>query len=121
MITRCGVPPAFAHDPALPPPLFAIHPAHRAQFTPRRVAGGAVTLAILPAPGGPAGQPRLASRGGLVGGAVVLTGLPSTPGGSSGYGYLGMDITDAASWPRPFRPATGMIEFLNYPGGMPPQ
>ncbi len=93
MMTRCGVPPAFAHDPALPPPLHAVHPADRV---------------------------RLPARGGLAGGAVVLVGVASTPGGSSGYGYLGMDITDAGSWPRPFRPTAGMISFLNYPGGMPP-
>jgi len=53
----------------------------------------------------PAQRAPSAPRGGLVGGgAVVLTGLPSTPGGSSGYGYVGMDITDPASWPRPYRP-----------------
>jgi hypothetical protein len=78
MITRCSVFPAAAHDPAAPPPLHAVAPWHRGQ---------------LPA------------RGGLAGGAVVLTGAASTPGGSSGFGYLGMDITDPASWPRPFNPA----------------
>lgn len=94
MMTRCGIPPAYAHDPALPPPLHAVHPDHRNR---------------LPGP-----------RGGLGGGAVVLVGLQSTAGGSSGYGYLGMDITDPSSWPRPFNPAPGMISFLNYPGGVPP-
>lgn len=78
MITRCGVPPMYAHDPGAAPPMHAVHPAHRGQ---------------LPGRGG-----------GLAGGAVVFTGLPSTPGGSSGYGYLGMDITDPASWPRPYQP-----------------
>ena len=76
MITRHTW-PDYAHTPDLPPPLCHVHPAQRA---------------YLPA------------RGGLAGGAVVLTGLPSTPGGSSGYGYLGMDITDPGSWPRMFRP-----------------
>jgi len=78
MITRCSVFPAAAHDPYAPPPLHAVAPEHRGQ---------------LPARGGLAG-----------GGAVVFTGIPSTPGGSSGYGYLGMDITEPESWPRPFSP-----------------
>lgn len=78
MITRHAF-PGYEHSPGLPPPMCHVHPGSRA---------------VLP------------SRGGLAaGGAVVFTGLPSTPGGSSGYGYLGMDITDAASWPRPFNPA----------------
>jgi hypothetical protein len=77
MITRCSVFPPAAHDPAAPPPLHAVGLEHRGQ---------------LPA------------RGGLAGGAVVFTGIPSTPGGSSGFGYLGMDITDPGSWPRPFNP-----------------
>lgn len=77
MITRT-IWPGWAPDPGLPPPMCHAHPEHRF---------------VLP------------SRGGLAGGgAVVLTGLPSTPGGSSGYGYLGMDITDPGSWPRPFNP-----------------
>lgn len=78
MFTRCSVFPSDPHDPVLPPPLNAVHPLQRA---------------------------ALLQRGGLAGGAVILSGLASTPGGSSGYGYLGMDITDAASWPRPFNPA----------------
>lgn len=87
MITR-PVWPGWAHDAAAPPPLCHIHPRQR-----------------VPAP----------PRGGLVGGgAVVLTGLPSTPGGSSGYGYLGMDITDPASWPRPFRPQQSSAWYI-YP------
>jgi hypothetical protein len=77
MITR-GTWPGWAPDMSLPPPMCHVHPAQRVPRPP---------------------------RGGLVGGgAVVLTGLPSTPGGSSGYGYVGMDITDPGSWPRPFRP-----------------
>ena len=78
MITRHAW-PDYEHSPGLPPPMCHVHPADRGPSVPR----------------GP----------GLVGGgAVLLTGLPSTPGGSSGYGYLGMDITDPASWPRQFRP-----------------
>ena len=87
MITR-HVWPGYAPSPELAPPLCHVHPAHRVGAAP---------------------------RGGLLGGgAVVLTGLPSTPGGSSGYGYVGMDITDAGSWPRPFRPQQTTAWFV-YP------
>jgi hypothetical protein len=87
MITRHAW-PGWEQTPELPPPMCHVHPADR---TP------------LPA------------RGGLAGGAVVLTGLASTPGGSSGYGYLGMDITDPASWPRPFRPQQTTAWFVRPP------
>lgn len=50
----------------------------------------------------------LQARGGLAGGAVVLTMPPGNWGGT-GYGWLGMDPTDPASWPRPFNPQAGMI------------
>lgn len=47
-------------------------------------------------------------RGGLAGGAVILTGLAG-PGTWTGYGWLGMDPSDSSTWPRPFRPAPGML------------
>lgn len=77
MITRT-VWPGWEADGSLPPPMCHAHPEQRY---------------VLPHRGGLAG-----------GGVVVFAGLPSTPGGSSGYGYLGMDITDPGSWPRPFNP-----------------
>ena len=81
-----------SHRPWMPPPLHAIHPA--AQH-----------------------PTHLPDRGGLAGGAVVLTGIASTPGGSSGYGYLGMDITDPQSWPRPFRPQHTTAWYVSWPEG----
>ena len=51
---------------------------------------------------------QLMQRGGLAGGAVVLQmGYGGWAG--TGYGWLGMDPSDPATWPRPFRPAPGMI------------
>lgn len=77
MFTRNSVAPAYAHDPGQPFPMSHMHPAHRQ----------------APAP----------ERGGFVGGGVVNLHVPVGPGGT-GYGYLGMDITDAKSWPRPYNP-----------------
>lgn len=53
--------------------------------------------------------------GGLQGGAVVLNtaGWVGIRNGLTGYGYLGMDPSDPQTWPRPFRPAPGMIAYLN--------
>lgn len=79
-----------SHVIGQPPPLHCLHPAHQALTMP--------------------------PRGGLVGGGVVLLGLPSTPGGSAAYGYLGMDITDPASWPRPFNPCPTGAWFVRWPG-----
>lgn len=50
----------------------------------------------------------MGARGGLAGGAVVLKMPPGNWGGT-GYGWLGMDPSDPASWPRPFAPQQGMI------------
>ena len=58
--------------------------------------------------------PPALGRGGLAGGAVVLTGIPAT--GGTGYGYLGMDITDPASWPRPFNPQQTAAWFVTPAG-----
>lgn len=79
-----------SHVTGMPPPLHALHPVHQA--------------AMLPPRGGLAG-----------GGGVVLLGIPSTPG-PGGYGYLGMDITDPGSWPRPFNPAPTNAWFVRWPG-----
>lgn len=116
MITRCSIFPPEPHDPAAPPPLHAVSPADRAAWSGRAVTPGGPLAAGTSEPAQAAAGPRGygAARGGLLGGAVVFTGLPSTPGGSSGYGYLGMDITDPASWPRPFNPQPSRAWFC-YP------
>ncbi len=51
---------------------------------------------------------QLAQRGGLAGGAVVLQ-MGYGGWADTGYGWLGMDPSDPQTWPRPFRPAPGMI------------
>ena len=87
MITRCHTPHSYGHGGyAAPPYHVTMHPHQHAP---------------------------LPQRGGLAGGAVLLR-MPVAPGGT-GYGYLGMDPSDPASWPRPFNPAPGMISFLNGP------
>ncbi len=60
-------------------------------------------------------HPSLGRPGGLAGGAVTLQspGVWGIRRGNTGYGYLGMDPSDPATWPRPFRPAPGMISYLN--------
>jgi hypothetical protein len=62
----------------------------------------------------PMGRAAAGAQGGLEGGYVVLTGLPSVdlPAGR-GFRYLGMDPSDPQTWPRPFNPAPGMIAYLN--------
>lgn len=72
-------------------------------------------------PGRPADRPPMsrhsAGGGGLEGGAVALNtaGWVGIRRSGTGYGYLGMDPSDPQSWPRPFRPAAGMIAYLNGP------
>jgi hypothetical protein len=64
----------------------------------------------------PASRAQLYGAGGLMGGAVTLTarGLVGQSRGNTGYGYLGMDPSDPATWPRPFVPTAGMISYLNF-------
>lgn len=69
----------------------------------------------------PRGRPLMSryGGGGLAGGAVALNtaGWVGISRGNSGYGYLGMDPSDATTWPRPFNPAPGMIAYLNWSHG----
>lgn len=53
--------------------------------------------------------------GGLEGGAVALNtaGWVGVSRANTGYGYLGMDPSDPATWIRPFAPQPGMIGYLN--------
>lgn len=54
--------------------------------------------------------------GGMDGGAVLLNtgGWVGIRHGGTGYGYLGLDPSDPATWVvRRFNPATGMISYLN--------
>ena len=60
---------------------------------------------------GPSMHPR--PRGGLMGGAVILTGVYSQ-GVPTGYGYLGMDITMPSSWPRPYCPQQTSARFVRW-------
>lgn len=64
----------------------------------------------------PASRAVLYGQGGLLGGAVILANAAWTGSrtGNTGYGYVGMDITDPTTWPRPFNPTGGMISYLNY-------
>lgn len=58
--------------------------------------------------------------GGIMGGAVSLGARGGPIGmrqGNTGYGYLGMDPSDPATWRRPFNPAPGMIAYLNFGAG----
>jgi hypothetical protein len=66
----------------------------------------------------PMGRAQLHGAGGLLGGAVTLAarGWTGSVLGDTGYGYLGMDPSAPSTWPRPFRPAPGMISFLNFHG-----
>lgn len=88
MLTRQSVAHSYGHDPGAAPPAHAPCHAHR-----------------------PAAVP---ARGGLAGGAVLLTMPPGNWAGT-GYGWLGMDPSDPRTWPRPFNPAPGMIGRLNGP------
>jgi hypothetical protein len=68
---------------------------------------------------GPAAEGRAVlygARGGLMGGVVVLSsrGFVGMRAGDTGYGYLGNDPSDSSTWTRPFRPAPGMIGYLNW-------
>ena len=47
-------------------------------------------------------------RGGLAGGAVILQ-MGYGGWSNTGYGWLGMDPSDPATWPRPFAPQPGMM------------
>lgn len=98
MLTRGPIVPQYARGPAAAPPLHIVH-----HFQP-------------PAPYFTRAQ--LYGAGGLMGGAVSLTarGLVGQSRGNTGYGYLGMDPSDPATWPRPFNPAPGMISYLNFYG-----
>jgi hypothetical protein len=64
----------------------------------------------------PCDRAWLYGQGGLLGGAVTLNNAAWTGSrrGDTGYGYVGMDITDVTTWPRPFVPTAGMISYLNY-------
>lgn len=96
MLTRRTLAPQYQHAPGAPPPLHvAMHPHQRPAPLPRAALYGA---------------------GGLMGGAVNLTarGLAGQSRGDTGYGYLGMDPSDPATWPRPFNPQPGMIGYLNF-------
>lgn len=57
----------------------------------------------------PAAYPAPNTRQGGFSGGVVALNMPPAMNGGTGYGYLGMDPTDPESWPRPFRPAPGML------------
>jgi len=65
----------------------------------------------------PSSRARLQGAGGLIGGHVTLaagavTGMRI---GNTGYGYLGLDPSDPATWiTRKFQPTAGMISYLNY-------
>ena len=85
MLTRGGVCHQYGHCAGAVPEFQAVAPAHARWLG--RAAG---------------------PRGGLAGGAVILT-MPPGNWGRTGYGYLGMDPTDPGSWPRPFAPQAGMI------------
>lgn len=84
MLTRQDVAHTYGHCAGAVPPFHAVAHAHAAHLGAMR------------------------ARGGLAGGAVILT-MPPGPGGNTGYGYLGMDPTDPSTWPRPFNPQPGMI------------
>ena len=86
MMTRCGVHHQYGHGGYAAPPYHAsMHPHQHAP---------------------------LPQRDGLAGGAVILR-MPANTFGGTGYGYLGMDPSDPASWPRRFAPTSGMISYLN--------
>lgn len=84
MMTRQSVTHQYGHCAGAVPPFHAVTRAHV-----RHMAG-------------------MAPRGGLAGGAVILK-MPPGNWGNTGYGWLGMDPSDPASWPRPFNPQQGMI------------
>lgn len=84
MLTRGSVSHQYGHCPGAVPPFHAVGLAHVSNVASMR------------------------PRGGLLGGAVSLN-MPAGNWGQTGYGYLGMDPTDPASWPRPFVPTAGMI------------
>jgi hypothetical protein len=97
MLTRQQVVPQYQHNPApnAPPHHVAVHPHQKAPVMSRA---------------------QLYGAGGLMGGAVNLAarGLVGQSRGNTGYGYLGMDPSDPATWPRPFVPTAGMISYLNF-------
>jgi hypothetical protein len=84
MLTRQSVAHSYGHCAGAVPPFHAVAPAHMEHLR---------------------GQVQ---RGGLRGGAVILN-MPPGNVADTGYGYLGMDPSDPASWPRPFAPQPGMI------------
>lgn len=97
MLTRRVVSHQYGHEPNNYPPPY--HCLMRASAYPP-----------------PSGRARLYGAGGLMGGAVILSarGLVGQSWGNTGYGYLGMDPSDSATWPRPFNPQPGMISYLNF-------
>lgn len=101
MLTRGNVWHQYQHAPGAPPPC---HTAGHGSL-PGLFYGGQLSRPHLYGPGG-----------GLLGGAVTLgaRGPAGSARGGTGYGYLGMDPSDPASWPRPFNPAPGMISWLNW-------
>lgn len=44
---------------------------------------------------------------------------PVGPVGTTDRPYVGMDPTEPATWVRPYRPAPGMIGWLNFDGAAP--
>jgi hypothetical protein len=98
MLTRGAVSHQYGQQNGAPPPFHATM--HQHQY---------------PEPGG---RGRMYGAGGLLGGAVTLSarGMVGMRQGGSGYGYLGMDPSDPATWPRPFNPQPGMISWLNFYG-----
>jgi len=95
MLTRRYVTSQYDHGPGAPPMHVVQHYAPAWQSMSRA---------------------QLYGAGGLMGGAVTLTarGLVGQSRGNTGYGYLGMDPSDPATWPRPFVPSAGMISYLNF-------
>ena len=98
MLTRRAVTHQYGHHPAdySPPPFHVYH--HDHQYPE------------------PTSRARLYGQGGLMGGATILNtgGWIGMRRGNTGYGYLGMDPSDPATWIRPFNPAPGMIGWLNW-------
>lgn len=99
MLTRRGVTHQYGQHPAdYSPPPFHVY-MHEHQYPE------------------PSTRARLYQHGGgLLGGGVslALRGATGMRLGGTGYGYLGMDPSDPATWPRPFVPTAGMISYLNY-------
>jgi hypothetical protein len=66
------------------------------------------------------GSPIGLARGGVMS-VTRMSGPagPVGPVGTSDRPYVGMDPSDPSTYVRPYRPAPGMVAWLNYDGAMP--